>query len=177
MATGRRWVPLPWCVAAAVLTLGVLLRDCVLVASSALVFTHGFYSSMDTEQPWDGLRAAVRCWAMSGALLVFAFGLLTWVAAALLGSFSPHNDSPVATIAVLGGSVLLLTLTQQSWTTATSTLILCALIASAITLYLNALGVEYAPCLFAAGVSAMVGGMSLRLAFRVAPEMLRSGMR
>lgn len=177
MTTGRPWAKLPWGITVVVLALGIVLRDCVLVSSSALFFMHGFYSSMDTARPWDGLRAAMRCWAMSGALLVFALGLLAWVAAALLGTFSPHNDSPVATIAVLGASVLLLTLTQQPRATSTSTLILCALIASAITLYLNALDVEYAPCLFAAGVSAVVVGTSLRLAFRVAPVMLRSGIR
>jgi hypothetical protein len=136
-----------------------------------VVFTHGFYSGM------DALRAAVRCWAMSGALLVFALGLLAWVVAALFGTFSPQNDNAITTIAVLGASVLLLAVTQRTWTTATSTLILCALIASAITLYLNSLGVEYAPCLFAGGVIALLGGTSFRLAFLIAPDMLRSGNR
>lgn len=176
MAIERRWRQLPWCLAVTVVALGFVLRDCVLVASSALLFTHGFYSGMDSERPWDGWRAAVRCWAMSVALLVIAFGLLTWVAAAVLGAFTPHNDSPVTTIVVLAASVLLLALTQQPWSVATSSRILGTLIASAITLYLHAHGTAYAPCLFAAGVSAIVGATAMRLALRVAPGMLRSGV-
>ena len=55
--------------------------------------------------------------------------------------------------------------------------VLGALFASAITLYLNELGLAYAPCVFAAGVSAIAGATASRLAFRVAPEILRGGIR
>ena len=177
MSGGQLLTKLPWGIAAVVLTLGIVLRDCVLVSSSVLFLMHGFYSSMDRAQPWDSLRAALHCWVMSAGLFVVALGLLTWIAVAMVGALTPHNDNPVATIAVLGASVWLLAATQEPWTSSTCAVILGALFASAITLYLNELGLAYAPCVFAAGVSAVAGATASRLAFRVAPEILRGGVR
>ena len=177
MSAGRLLTKLPWGIAAVVLTLGIVSRDCVLVSSSVLFLMHGFYSSMDRAQPWDSLRAALHCWVMSAGLFVVALGLLMWIALAMLGALTPHNDDPVATIAVVGASVWLLAATQEPWTSSTSAVILGALFASAITLYLNELGLAYAPCVFAAGVSAVAGMTASRLAFRVAPDILRGGVR
>ena len=102
MSAGRLLTKLPWGIAAVVLALGIVLRDCVLVSSSVLFLMHGFYSSMDRAQPWDSLRAALHCWVMSAGLFAVALGLLTWIAVAMEGARTPHNDNPVATIAVLG---------------------------------------------------------------------------
>ena len=173
MTTARLSALTPWCVAVSVVTLGVIWRDCVLAASSVLLLIQAFYASMENGKPWDSLRAAARCWLMATALLVAAASLAAWLMSAWLGWWSVGNDHPLSTLAVVACSVLILAQTQRSTAEATPTIALATLAAAAVAIILKELGVAYAPCMLAALASAVSVVIATRLAYRVAPDLLR----
>ena len=163
----------PWCVAAAVLALGVVWRDCILVASSVLLLTQAFYASMENAKPWDGLRAALRCWLMASALMVAATALVAWLMSAWLGWWTVYNEQPLSTLSAVAVSALILTQTQRRKRGATPAIALTTLAAAAVALMLQEIGVAYAPCLLAALVSAVSVAMATRLAGSIAPGLFR----
>ena len=173
MTAGRLSGLTPWCVAATVLTLGVMWRDCILVASSVLLLIQAFYTSMENGKPWDSLRAAVRCWLMATALLVAAAGLAAWLMSTWLGWWGVHNEHPLSTLAVVAVSVLILAQTQRRKAGATPSIAWASLAVTAVAMMLKEIGIAYAPCLFAALVSAVSVAMATRLAGSVAPGLFR----
>ena len=173
MTASRMSALTPWCVAAAVLALGVVWRDCILVASSVLLLTQAFYASMENAKPCDSVRAALRCWLMASTLMVAATGLVAWLISAWLGWWSVHNEQPLSTLVVVAVSALILAQTQQHKSGAAPAIALTALAATTVALMLQEIGVAYAPCLLAALVSAVSVALAARLAGSTVSGLLR----
>lgn len=101
---------LPWLVALVVLAIGVLWRDSVLIACSALFALHAFELYMDAGSPWPAWRAALRCGGMGIASLLCGLVLWAVVGAARLDWWTPANDRPddVLLILVMAAAICLL---------------------------------------------------------------------
>jgi len=171
--------PLPWLVSAAVLAIGIVWRDCVLIASSAMLAWHAFHVHMDSAAPWQGLRAALRCWLMGAAGIAAALALWLMVAAAQWDWWAPENDHALQTLFVLAAAAAACWIARPAaakpglrpladvWVPLT---IVAALFA-------RAQGWQAAPCVFAAAVGAGVGWAGWRMSRHVAGELLAAGSR
>jgi hypothetical protein len=85
---------------------GLALRDCVLIAASALVALQAFHLHMDANAPWQGWRAALRCALAGVGGLVAAGALLAMVGSAWMGWWEPRSDHPLLALLVLALAAL-----------------------------------------------------------------------
>ncbi len=70
MLTGRWSTPLPWGGVLLVLLLGVATRDCILIASAALLAVYVARVHVEHREAQDMLRCAIHCWVVGGASLL-----------------------------------------------------------------------------------------------------------
>jgi hypothetical protein len=93
--------PLTWLPALLGLAGGILLRDCVLLASAGLFALGGFRRRMDQDSPQHPFAAGLRCINAGLGAMLAAAALLMMVLGAWLGWWQPRNDNPFAATAVL----------------------------------------------------------------------------
>ena len=149
---------LPWLAAAGVLIFGIAWRDCVLIASSAMLAMNAFDLQMNAGAPWAGWRAAIRSWSMGVAALAFGLGLWVMVGGVQLAWWTPANDHPVEALVV--GS----TAAAARWATrfeshGNNFWLLAHLMLSAVAMFALAVqvaGWQAVPCVFAAAAAADV---------------------
>ena len=168
-----------WLIAVGVMALGLLWRDCVLIASSAAIALQSFYGHMDAMAPWAGWRAAVRCWLVGAASIASAIALFGAVLAAFMGWWNPLNDDAIRTFvalalaqllwwAVAGGAALRGGAGRvASWATGSALL----------ALYAGEIGIASAPCVFASIVGAALLIEGYRLMTQRAAALLWSDER
>jgi hypothetical protein len=170
---------LPWLAAAAVLTIGVSWRDCVLMACSALLAFQAFQVQMERGAPWQGWRAAVRCWLMGAAGIAAALVLWAMVGAAWLEWWTPHNDHGVKTLLVLAGAAAVCWVSRLGMPDAGIRPLADVLIPLGVVtaLFARANGWQAAPCVFAILTGAGVGLAGWRLSRDVAGELLDADSR
>ncbi len=173
---------LPWIAAAIALFFGAAWRDCVLVAASAWLCIHAFYARMDAGAPWDGWRAALRCWLAGASMLLGAVALLFMVAGVSLQWWSRdagHLDA--------GLSVLLLAATLASLGRLGRRVMapsdggvgvgVLAVGTAAATMLLAGNGMTYAPCIFAGASAVAMASIGWRLARHEASALVASDER
>ena len=167
---------LPWVTAAAVLAAGLASRNCVLIAMTLVFSIHAFYTDMDKAGPWEGWRAAVRCWLAGAIGLIAALALAAMVMAAILDWWTPINDAPLLSLTVLlvaGASSGIASGSGPDCSKMNLLLVISVLLAAIATVAkLN--GVGLAPCLFAALVSIVTGRIGWRLARHTGRELAMS---
>ena len=157
---------LPWLAAAGVLITGILWRDSVLIACSALFALHAFELQMDADAPCPGWRVAIRCWVMGVACL--AAGLALWgvLFAARLEWWTPANDRPVEVLWVLAAAAAACMVVRVRAPGKNFRLLADVLVPSAVVFALVARtrGWDGAPCVFAALVALVVSHAGWRRA-------------
>ena len=157
---------LPWLAVAGVLMAGVLWRDCVLLASGALLAFHAFGLRMDAGAPWPGWRAAIRCWTMGVVSMAAGLALWAMAGAAWLDWWTPANDHPTEALLLLAAAaaacqVCRLGSPDRDFRVLADLVVPVAVVAALIA---RARGWEAAPCAFAALVAAGIGYAGWRLA-------------
>ena len=90
-----------WLPALIALAGGILLRDCVLLASAGLFALGGFRRRMDQDSPQHPLSAALRCINAGLGTMLAAATLAMMLVGAWLDWWHPANTSPIAAAAVL----------------------------------------------------------------------------
>ena len=170
---------LPWLAAAAVFTIGVAWRDCVLIACSTLIALHAFHVHMDTGAPWQGWRAAVRCWLMGAGGMMAGLALWVMVGAAWLDWWTPDNDHEVQTLLVLAAAAAACWVSRLATPNTGLRLLADVLMPIAVmtALVARANGLQAAPCVFAALTGAGVGLTVWRLNRELASELLAADSR
>ncbi len=100
IGSGLRWgLPL------AVVTTGVVLRDCLVIAAAGVLALCAFYHGMDARAPMDAFRAAIRS-ALAGIASLFAAAALALATiAAIYGMWQPAHDRYFADAWLLAASV------------------------------------------------------------------------
>ena len=169
----------PWVAAGAVLAAGLAWRDCVLTASSGLLALHAFYGHMDGHAPWQGWRAALRCWLMGVAGLMAALALVGMVSGVVLGWWAQANDRPVAALATLCAAVGVSWLARRDLPRRgrDHAVALAMLLLAAVALRTHDLGFALAPCLFALTSSALLMVAGWRLAHDTARALVYAESR
>ena len=170
---------LPWATAGAVAALGLAWRDCVLTASSALLATYAFYGHMDGRAPWQGWRAALRCYAMGVGGLVAALALLAMVVGYWLGWWQQANDQPILALLVLCIAAALCRLSRRDLPAPCryDAAVIPVLILATTALQAHAFGMAIAPCLYALLSSAALTHVGWRLAHDTAPALALGDLR
>ena len=173
----RRARLLSWA-AVATLAAGLALRNCVLIAASALVALQAFRAHMDANSPWQGWRAALRC-ALAGLVGLFGAGaLLAMVGGAWMGWWEPRSDQPmlgllVLALAAFAGWTLHPRDEGERYRVANA----FAMLAGGIALLFASLGWSASPCVFAFVTAMAVGWMGWTLLRSVAGELLMADGR
>ena len=149
---------LPWLVALMVLGIGVLWRDSVLIACSALFALHAFELHMDAGSPWPAWRAALRCGGMGIASLLGGGALWAIVGAAKMVWWTPANDRPddVLLVLAMAAAICLLVRAETHQMRFRLTADLLGPAAVVMTLAASTSGWENAPFLFAVFVALAV---------------------
>ena len=157
---------LPWVTAAAVLGIGIAARDCVLIAMSPVFGLYAFNAGMESGAPWQGWRAAIRCWLVGALGLIAASALMVMVVGALVGWWTPANDQPARSLSVL------LIATAACWiahgrmlgSEYMQSLFLAPVVGAALAIVANAHELKLAPCVFAVLISIFTAALAWRLA-------------
>lgn len=177
MMSGRSTVDaLPWVTAGAVLAIGIASRNCVLIAMSLVFGFHAFYADMDKAAPWRGWRAATRCW-LAGALgLIAALSLIVMVTAAFLDWWTPANDWPLPSLAVLmiAGATCWITAGSGPGCSQMKLILSGSMLVAVVAITARFNGFGLAPCIFAVLVSILIARIAWHLARVTAREFAMS---
>jgi divalent metal cation (Fe/Co/Zn/Cd) transporter len=170
---------LPWLAAAAVFAIGIAWRDCVLIACATLIAFHAFHVHMDSRAPWQGWRAAVRCWLMGAGGMVAGLALCAMVAAAWLDWWQPDNNHEVQTLLVLAAATAACWVSRLAGPSIGLRLLADVLMPLAVVtaVVARANGLQAAPCVFAALTGAGVAWAGWRLNRELASELLAADSR
>lgn len=165
---------LPWLTSATLLALGVAWRDCVLTAMSVVFGGYAFYAGMDVDAPWQGWRAALRCWLTGTAGLLAALALMAMVISARLTVWTPANDRNEESLLVLVIAVALCWVPDKCVRELDHRLIalLAAVVLASSALMANAFGMTLAPCIFASLTSIAIAVVAWRLARQIGGELI-----
>lgn len=182
MLTGRWSTPLPWGGVLLVLLLGVATRDCILIASAALLAVYVARVHVEHREAQDMLRCAIHCWVVGGASLLVALALVAWVAGAHAGFWDGNGMGTPSMLGILGFCVLAVAVT------AVKTIImsrrrqeLAGFVALGISMVLAAFAARVldasGPCVFALSVAAVTALSGWQLARKIGNELARSAVR
>ena len=182
MLTGRWSTPLPWGGVLLVLLLGVATRDCILIASAALLAVYVARVHVEHREAQDMLRCAIHCWVVGGASLLVALALVAWVAGTHAGFWDGNGIGTPSMLGILGFCVLAVgvsavkTISRSrrraefaGFITLGISMVLTAFAARA----LDASG----PCVFALSVAAVTALSGWQLARKIGSELARSAVR
>jgi hypothetical protein len=162
-----------WLLAGATLLLGIVWRDCVLVAGSALLAVQVFYDGMDQAAPWSAWRAAVRCSLGGVAIIGLGMAVALFVAGKLAGWWladADHADAAIAAARVAASALGGLQ-TAHRLDLRRMALGLLALVCAVGALAASHRGVPYAACAFAGMVALLLMGIGWHLAHNVAAQL------
>jgi hypothetical protein len=170
---------LPWVAAGIASAFGAWWRDCVLVASGALLALHAFYAGMDRSSPWEAMRGALRCWVAGLLSILGAVGLLVWVAVVVLIGWSAPAHALGEALAVLSLAAVLAWFgrADAASTRYERAVAGTALVAAAGAEIMVRDGIAYAPCAFAILVAVSIAWLGWHLAHDLASILLRASER
>lgn len=77
--TTRRTSPLSWSGVLLALLLGIAARDCILIASAAVLAIYDARAQLHHREAVDLMRCAMNCWIVGAASMLIGFALLAMV--------------------------------------------------------------------------------------------------
>jgi hypothetical protein len=182
MLIGRWSNKLPWSGVLLALLLGVATRDCILIASAAMLATYVARIQVEHREAVDLLRTAIQCWVVGGASLLVALVLVAWVTGMHAGLWAGNDIETPSMLSVLGFCILTVGVTAAT-SVGTSrrrvefagfvTLGVSMMLAAFAARTLDASG----PCVFALSIATMAALSGWQLARRIGAELARSAVR
>lgn len=179
----RRWSGrLPWGGVLSALLLGVATRDCILIASAAMLAIYSARMQVENRDAVDLLRGAIHCWVLGGASLLIALALVGWVVGMQAGIWDGNGIGTLSMLSMLGFCVLTVgtgavttvsTSRRRAETTGVVALGVAMLVAAFAARAFDASG----PCVFALGVAAITAISGWQLACKIGAELARSAVR
>lgn len=182
MLTGRWPTQLPWGGVLLALLLGVATRDCILIASAALLAVYVARMHVEHREAQDMLRCAIHCWVVGGASLLVALALIAWVVGTHAGFWGGNGIDTLSMLGILGLCVLTVAVTAAKTISRSRrraefagfmTLGISMVLAGFAARVLDASG----PCVFALSVAAVTALSGWQLAHRIGSELARSAVR
>jgi hypothetical protein len=99
----QRWLSvLPWSGAAIALVFGMAARDCILLASAAMLAIYTARTQAETREAVDLFRGAIQCWVIGGASLLVAILLVAMVAGTHASLWDGNGLDTQSMLSVLG---------------------------------------------------------------------------
>ena len=152
-------------------------RDCMLMAISLVLAHRLFLLHMDHSAPWRALTAAVN--AFSAGVLAVGAGtfLITGIAAAWLGWWTPTSAHPAALMLLLTAGTAGCCLARDGRAQAVQELRLWLGLSAGVALAMEAhhRGLMLAPCLFVSAVGMAMLWAGWQLATETASSLLHAG--
>ena len=179
----RRWsAQLPWGGVLLALLLGVATRDCILIASAALLAVYVARTHVEHGEARDLLRCAIHCWVVGGASLLVALALVFWVSAMHAGLWGGNDIGTPSMLGILGFCVLTVGATTAiTIRTSRRKAEFASFIAFGVAMVLTAFAARAfdasGPCVFALSVAAVVALSGWQLARKIGAELARSTLR
>jgi hypothetical protein len=179
----RRWsAQLPWSGVLLALLLGVATRDCILIASAAVLAVYIARMHVEHGEARDLFRCAIHCWVVGGASLLAAIALVFWVSAMHAGLWDGNDIGTPSMLGILGFCVLTVGVTTaKTIHTSRRKTEFASFIAFGVAMVLTAFAARAldasGPCVFALSVAAVVALSGWQLARKIGAELARSSVR
>ncbi len=179
----RRWsTQLPWSGVLLALVLGVATRDCILIASAAMLAVYIARMNVEHGEAHDLFRCAIHCWVVGGASLMVALALVFWVSAMHAGFWGGNDIGTPSMLGILGFCVLTVGVTTaKTISTPRRKTEVASFIAFGVAMVLAAFAARAldasGPCVFALSVAAVVALSGWQLARKIGAELARSAVR
>ena len=164
------------------LLVGIATRDCILMASSALLALYAARTDAENREAVDLLRSAIQCWLVGGASIVIALALVAMVTAMHAGLWDGNGLDTSSMLATLSLCVVAVGLPVVANVNASRRI---KAVASHVTF--GALAVMFAymaraldasgPCMFALSVAAIAALLGWQLARTIGAELARTTLR
>ena len=182
MLTGRWSNQLPWVGVLVALLLGIATRDCILLASAAMLAVYIARMHVEHREAVDLLRSAIHCWVVGSASLLVALALVAWVTAMHAGFWGGNGIGTPSMLGILGFCVLTVGVTEANMiTTSRRGKEFAGFIAFGVVMVTGAFAARVldasGPCVFALGVAAITATSGWKLARKIGAELARSAVR
>lgn len=182
MLTGRWSSQLPWGSVLLALLLGVATRDCILIASAALLAVYIARTHVEHREAVDMLRSAIHCWVVGGASLLVALALVAWVAGMHAGLWDGNGIGTPSMLGILGICVLAVGVSAvKSVSISHRTAEFASFVTLGVSMVLAAFAARAfdasGPCVFALSVAAVTALSGWKLARKIGAELARSAVR
>lgn len=173
---------LPWGGVLFMLVFGITTRDCILIASAALLTVYVARTRFTHGEALDMWRCAIRSWMVGGVSLVLALLLVIWVVGMHTGLWEGAGiDTPemlwLLGLCVSGVGVATVSAIAPNQRSAEYigfvTLSIAVLLGAFVSRTTDASG----PCAFALGVAIVVAVSGWQLARNIGSELARSAAR
>jgi len=179
----QRWLSVvPWSGAAIALLFGMAARDCILLASAAMLAIYTARTQAETREAVDLFRGAIQCWVIGGASLLVAILLVAMVAGTHVSLWDGNGLDTQSMVSVLGLCVVIVGVTVAATVAparrfvefAGFIVVAVAMVWAAFTARtLDASG----PCIFALSVAAIAATSGWKLARGVGSDLARAAIR
>ncbi len=179
----RRWsAQLPWSGVLLALLLGATTRDCILIASAAMLGIYITRTHLEHDEARDLFRCAIHCWVVGGASLLVALALVLWVSTMHAGFWGGNEMGTPSMLGILSFCMLTVGVTSARTMRTSRRKTECAgFIAFGFAMVLAAFAARAfnasGPCVFALSVAAVVALSGWRLARKIGAELARSAVR
>ena len=179
----RLWsAQVPWSGVLLALLLGVATRDCILIASAALLAVYVARMHVEDGEARDLFRCAIHCWVVGGASLLVALALVFWVSAMHAGGWGGNDIGTPSMLGILGFCVLTVGVTTaKTIHTSRRKTEFVSFIAFGVAMVLTAFAARAfdasGPCVFALSVAAVTALSGWHLARKIGAELARSAVR
>lgn len=179
----QRWLGvMPWSGALLALLFGIAARDCILLASAAMLAIYLARTHAERREPIDLVRSAIQCWVVGAASLLTALALVAMIAGLRAGLWDGNGLPTSAMLTVLAVSIL------ATGATAVRSVLASRRWAEAAGFFTVGVGIVWAaftarsldangPCLFAFVVAAIAARSGWQLARMTGNELARSAVR
>jgi len=182
MRTQRWFSALPWGGVAIALFSGIAARDCILLASGAMLAICTARTQTESREAIDLVRSAIECWVVGAASLLAALAVIAMIVGLRAGLWDGNSLSPPVMLMVLAVSVLATgattvrsLLASHRWFEVASFVIVGVAIMS-VAFFARWLGTD-GPCLFALAIAAIAARSGWALAHMTGNELARSAVR
>jgi len=179
----RRWsTQLPWSGVLLALVLGVAARDCILIASAAMLAVYIARMNVEHGEARDLFRCAIHCWVVGGASLMVALALVFWVSAMHADFWGGNDIGTPSMLGIVGFCVLTVGFTTaKTISTSRRRTEFASFIAFGVVMVLAAFAARAVdasgPCVFALSVAAVVALSGWQLARKIGAELARAAVR
>lgn len=168
----------PWGSVLLTLALGVIARDCILMASALMLVIHVARVDVLTRDGIDPMRAAIHCWVAGAAAVLLALALVGLVVGVNAGLWVGNRLETPSLLFVLGLCVAIVAVTTPTNETPSArlTLFMLGVVMLAFAAVARSIG-GAGPCAFALLVASIATASGWRFARETGSELARSTVR